>query len=189
MTLDPVRRGDELERHLSDRPNDQRRRGFAGRAQRQVVAFGHQVDPAVLQPDVQEHVRVPLLVVGDRIGEGAVGEPHRRGDLQQAARGGAAFADCRLGRLQRVERVAALLEVHGAGLGQAQVTAGAVQQPRVQLALQMRDVFAGHRRGDAQPFGGRHETADLHDFTEHFEAGQGVHLGLVSQGGGGSMIS
>jgi hypothetical protein len=85
------------------------------------------------------------------------------------------LADGGLGRVEQVERAAALLVPGGAGLGQAQVAAGAVQQARAQRLLELRDMLARHGRRQAQPPGRGREAAGLHDFAEHAQAGHAVH--------------
>jgi hypothetical protein len=119
-----------------------------------------------------------LAIVGQHPCEARRGAPHGRAHLELAARRVVGLADGGFGRIEQVEGAAALLVPGGAGLGQAQVTAGAMQQPRPERLLELCHVLAGHRRRQAQPLGRGHETAGLDDFAEHTQAGHPVHGNL-----------
>ena len=168
-------RGDEVEGHPAQRPGDQRGRGLLRGAQREVVAIGRQVHLAVGQVHVDQHLGVLCAVVGQHPRDARRGTPHGRAHLELAARRGVAAADGTLGRIEQVERAGALLVPGRAGLGQAQVPAGAVQQPGAQGVLQFGHMLAGHRRRQRQPIRRRREAAGLHDFAEHPQAGHAIH--------------
>ncbi len=69
-----------------------------------------------------------------------------------------------------------LLQIQRPDLGQADASAGAVEQPRGQSLLEMHDVLARHRGGNAQPGGGCSETAQLRHSDEDSEADQRIHM-------------
>ena len=165
----------EHERHLAQRPHDQRWRRIRRRAQRHVVPFLDQIDEAVLQPQVDQHFRIALPVRDENIGELARREPAGRGHFQHALRMRRLRADRGFRRLQDVERLTALLVVHAAGFGEAQVARRPVEQAHAQLAFEIRDVLARHRGRDIEPFGGLHEASRLDDFAKHPQAGQRIH--------------
>jgi hypothetical protein len=164
-----------VEGHAAQRPRDQRRGGLLRGAQRQVVAVGREVDLAVLQVDVDQHFGKALAVVGQHAREARRGTPHRRAHLELAARRLALLADGGLGGIEQVERAPALLVPGGAGLGQAQVAARSVQEPRVQGFFELCHMLAGHRRRHRQALGCGHEAARFDDLAEHAQAGQAVH--------------
>jgi hypothetical protein len=82
----------------------------------------------------------------------------------------------RFGSLQRVERLAALCVVHRAGLRQAELAAGPVQQPRTEVSFELGDMLAGHRSGHGEARRGAGKAASLDHFPENAKAGQTIHL-------------
>jgi len=54
-------------------------------------------------------------------------------------------------------------------LGRADLAGGAVEQPRAEPVLELLDLFADCRRGQAKPEAGAGEAAAVHDGYEDFE--------------------
>ena len=168
-------RGDGMEADVADRPHDQAGRGLVGDPQRQVERLPRQVDLAVRQVQVEDDLRIALPIAGQQAGEIAGGAPDGRGEPQRPARFFVALPQGGGGAVEGVERIAAVLEVDGARLGEADVPAAAVQQPGAHLPLEVGHVLARHGRRDVHALGCGGEAAAFRDMPEDPQAGQRVH--------------
>ena len=170
------RRGADVQMAAGQPARDQAGVGQLADADGQVVAIVHQVQHLVaqLQLDVQRRVALAELQQQRRDVALAVGQ--RRGDFQAALRRGQVLRHRALGFAQRVQQLAAVLQVELAGVGQRDVAGGAVQQlgtqPRLQpcqLAAHLRYRQPQRLRGAGKAAVFRHGGKFAHPFPcQHY---------------------
>ncbi|MNT23611.1 hypothetical protein D3C72_1590340 [compost metagenome] len=144
-------------------------------ADREVVALADQVDAGVLQVQLQPQVRVARHEGGDVRRDAGQREGQRRAHAQHAARARAHGRQRGVGLVQVVEDAREPLHVGRAGLGEAHAARGAVDQPHLQVRLQLGDVLADGRRRQPQLPRGAGEAARRGGGAKDLEGGEMVH--------------
>ncbi|MNR03307.1 hypothetical protein D3C85_1191940 [compost metagenome] len=140
-----------------------------------IEALLHDVDPTVLQVQVQRHLGIAFEKPGNGGGQPDQAEGHGRTDPQGARRGLLHRAQRLLGFVQVIQDTGHLLVVARAGFGQAHAPGRAVQQARGDMGLEFSDVLADRRRRQAQLARRRRKAALLHHLPEYLQRGQMIH--------------
>lgn len=156
-------------------------------AQGQVDAFGDQVLAAVLQEQFQAQVRITLEKSRNGRGQAGEGEGQRGVDPQQAAGALLHRSERGVGGLEIVEDALQALPVDFAGLGQAHVAGGAIDQAHLEVRFQLGDVLAHGGRREIHLPGRGGEAAIRGHGAEDLEGGEVIHgdnsLSVINESG------
>lgn len=162
---------------LAQAPGDQRRVLEHPHAHGDIVALVDQLHLAVGEVHLHFQLRVQALEVVDQGRHEALAEGGSGGQLEYPLGAGLEVGDRRLGLAEAVEQVAAVLIVEGAGIGEADLPGGAVEQLSAQLVLELAHQAADMGVGDLQMARRRREGAQAHHFDEGFDTVPTLHGG------------
>ena len=143
------RRGDEDAAAVGDRADAQVRILERAEQDRHVEALGGDVELAVGEAQADVDLRVFVLEGGDQRRDQPLADAEGRRDVQRATRVLGEIGDGRLGLLDGLEDLAGALVEEAALLGRLQAARRAVEEPDAEMALELGDARARHRRRDA----------------------------------------
>src|SRR5260221_1149470 len=141
-----------------------------------IEAFIDEIDQPILERNIENDLRTATPEFGEEIRNPSPVEPAGATNPKGAARRGTEGAKLEFGSLQVLQDRLTTLEVHSAGLGQAEGAAVAVEEADPEALLCVHHVLADHRSREVEALGSRHEAARLDHLPEHLDAGQRVHL-------------
>ena len=150
-------------------------RQAVGEDQRQVVAFFEDVGEGVGQLQIQVDLGIALAIAGETLDQVVLAEAGHGVDAQPAARHGQGVTSLGVGFVEVGEDTLAAHQVAFAGLGQAQLAGGAVQQPGLQVLLQLADRPRHIGGGEFQLARGGGEAAGLGHAGEGAQIEEMIH--------------
>ena len=172
------RAGREDEPRGPQAPHEERRLHDAGGdADGDVEALAHQVDATIGEDGLDARARVRGEEVGHHLAEEGRAEGDRRGDAEEALRGGARGRHGGVGLLGLGDDPRAALVVGLAQLGRLDGARGALEQAYAELRLELGDLAAHRRLGLPQHARRAGEAPVLHDPGEDDHAVE-IDLGL-----------
>ncbi len=143
--------------------------------QRQVVAFLEDVGEGVGQLQVQIHLGIALGIAGQALDQIVLAEAGHGVDAQPPARHRQGVTGLSIGFVEVGEDALAAREVAFAGVRQAQLAGGAMQQPGLQVLLQLTDRPGDIGGGEFQLARGGGETAGLGHAGEGAQIEEMIH--------------
>jgi hypothetical protein len=123
-------------------------------AHRQVEPFLHEIHDALRKRHVEPYSGVRGEKCGDRRCHMAHAEVHRSRELDRATRHHRGAACLLLGLVEVGEELHRALVERPAAFSEAYASGRAVQQARLEMRLQLRDVARRRRRGEPELLGG-----------------------------------
>src|SRR5690606_9723902 len=161
---------------LHETPADERRIGARVRAYHDVVAFGDQIDVAVLGDDLELDIGITLAELRGELPERRVRNLHRCADPQSAARPKGSI-DERLPNLRdlREQRMRALVQ-GSAFLGQSERPRAALEKPHAEAVLERHDLS---RQGRLRPSAAAARLAEAAFRRDEIERGEAVDVQRV----------
>ncbi len=135
-----------------------------------IKPFRNQIHKAVVQIQLDFHLRIAQLIACHHRSNGAGAEIQRSADAQQTRRGPFHIFYAFIRFTQLGQRQLALAIVTFSGLRQVLAAGVALQQTGIQHRFQLADMFADHHRGDVQPPRGFAKVAALHGADKGFDA-------------------
>jgi hypothetical protein len=160
---------------LAEAARDQVFRAERADADRQVEPLLEEVDGPVRQRHVDAHVAMAREELGDRGRHVADAERDRGGEPDRAARLDGRLRGLLLGFVEVGEQLDGPLVEQPPALGQADPARRALQEPRLQMRLELGDLARRGGRGNTQPLGGAGEAAQFDDLGERPDGGKAVH--------------
>ena len=164
--LDVVLRGEGVEMHREQPALDEVGLRRAAQADRDVGLAHREVELLVGQDQLDAHVRVEVEELADALREPDRAEPDGRRHLEVAGRPLARLDEARPGGLEAHAHVAGGAEQEVALLGQDQPAGVAVEQRRLELALERADLPAHRRLAEVEIVAGAGEAAGFRDGVE-----------------------
>jgi len=150
----------------------------AGGADRDVEAFGQQVDATRRQIKLQAHFRVGRGILQEQPGQIELDEIGRHRDAQHTAWRRLAMLGDGGGGLGLLKQALGVVEDALAEFGDAQATCAARQQALAELGFERRQAARQRRFRQTGAFGGTREAACLHDQGEQQQI-----VGIQAHGG------
>ncbi|MNS89017.1 hypothetical protein D3C72_1230150 [compost metagenome] len=141
-----------------------------------VETFGDQVDEAVVGDQIDADRRIGAHEVGQDRPQRNDHRRMRTGQPQRADRGVALGAGVLGGRLDLRERRRHARQQPRAGLGQADMARGPLQQPHAQSVFQVPNGLGDRRGAHAQRAGGSRKAAKPRHAGEGGQRGQGIRI-------------
>ena len=163
------------ERSAADPPADEVHAADRPDPHGSVEALVDEIDEAVGQLDVESHLRIPRHEFGDRDREMPRAERDAAGQAQRAARDHGPGAGGRLRFLEIREQQHGALVERAADLGQRQRARRAIEQPCVEMRLELGHVARDRRHGDAEAVGRPREASRFDDFNEGLDRMKSIH--------------
>ena len=142
---------------------------------RQVEALLDQIHHAVGELHVEAHLLVLREEIGDGGREMAHAEVHRSCQPDRAARHDGGAARFLLGLLQVGEELHRALIEGLTALGEADAPRGAIEEPRLQVRLEVGDVARGGGSGQAELAGSLGKAPRFNDLRENLDSAEPIH--------------
>jgi hypothetical protein len=174
-----LRRGARHEARLAELARHQVLRSGGADAHREVEAFLDQVHHAVGERDVEAHLRVLGEEVRDRRREVAYTEVHRRSEPDRAARHHRGARGFLLRLLKVGDELHRALVERTPGFGKADPAGRAVEEPGLEVRLQLRYMPGRRRSGKPEARGRLGKAPGFNDLGEYLDSAEPIHCSVI----------